>query len=280
MKLSVFYIFSFGLLLLPLWSNAQRYYPTGIQSKELIGLQLGTTAFYGDIEGLRSFSPSSPHLGLSYEYRPTAHLGLRATGLWYKIAGSDSESSQQDLRVRNLSFTSSNWEGSLLSTFYLRPYLARDFFNRPQLNAYVLAGMGFTRYNPKADYMGNSWELRHLQTEGVSYGKTTLVVPFGGGVLFRLSPQLDLGLELTYRHTFSDYLDDASSVYQSQDAFTDPIAAALADRRVELGMEPTKAGAVRGNPDVKDGYAMISLRTVYYLSRYQFWGKEIKRIYQ
>lgn len=280
MKPSVFYILYSSLLLLPLLGAAQRYYPTGIQSKELIGLQLGTTSFYGDVEGLHSFGASSPHIGLSYEYRPTAHLGLRATGLWYKVAASDSESKQQDLRDRNLSFTSSNWEGSLITTLYLRPYRAHEFYNRQQLNAYVLAGMGFTLYNPKTEYLGNSWELRNLQTEGVSYSRAALVIPFGGGLLFKVSPHLDLGLELTYHHTFSDYLDDVSSVYRSQDAFTDPIAAALADRRVETGMEPTHAGAVRGNSDVNDGYAMFSLRTVYYLSRYQFWGKEIKKIYQ
>ncbi len=275
-------IFAFPLLLLllPFFSAAQRYYPTGIQSRELIGLSLGTTAFYGDVEGVSAFKAANPNLGLSYEYRPTAHLGLRSSVLWYKIEGSDAESRKVSLRDRNLSFTAANWEASILGTVYLLPYRPQEFYKRSKFNAYVLAGVGLTLYSPKANYMGSKWDLRSLQTEGVRYGRAALVLPFGGGIQYRLSSQLDLGLQLTYHHTFSDYLDDVSSVYRSQASFEDPIAAALADRRPEIELTPVEAGAIRGNPRANDGYAMISLRTVYYLTRYQFRGKEVKKLYQ
>ena len=57
-----------------------------------------------------------------------------------------------------------------------------------------------------------------------------------------------------YRFTFTDYLDDVSTVYIDPNSFTDPIARELADRRPELGLEPASAGDKRGNPDKNDGY--------------------------
>ena len=259
---------------------AQRYYPTGVLGKELLGISAGTTSFYGDLEGTSPIIGSNPHFGLTYEYKVHPYLGLRASGLWYKISATDADATVSYTRDRNLSFTSSNLEISVLAAAYLLPYRPAEFSYRKKFNAYGLVGLGATLFRPQAWYGGEKWDLRSMRTEGVTYSRVAVVVPFGGGIQYQIAPQLDLVLQATYHYSFTDYLDDCSTRYIDQSLFENEIAAGLADRRSEVGLERESAGAIRGNPNVKDSYAMISLRMQYYLLRYQFRGREIKKLYQ
>ncbi|AHM63077.1 hypothetical protein D770_24160 [Flammeovirgaceae bacterium 311] len=265
---------------MPVLASAQRYYPTGLQAREIIGLSFGTTSFYGDIEGAAPLPGNNPHFGISYENIVLPRLGVRVSGTWYKLSAADADSESPVLQARNLSFTSSNIALSMMATGYLLPNNTAAYLNRKQFNAYGMLGVGLTSVNPKAVYGGEKWDLRSMETEGVRYSRIALVIPFGGGIQCRVAPQLDLALEATYHYTFTDYLDDCSTVYRDPDSFSDPIAAGLADRRPEIGLEKLPGGTVKGNPDVKDSYAMISLRLQYYLLRYQFRGREIKKLYQ
>ena len=279
-------LFRINLLLLliflftPICLLAQRYYPTGVQSREKMIFGIGTTTFYGDIKGKNALEGLSPNLGLSYEYALLPHLGLRATGNWYRLAASDANDEDPNRRARNLSFRASNLELSLTLAAYLFGQNARLFDERSKLNLYLLAGVGLSSYTPKANYQGTLRDLRSLETEGVRYGKTTLVIPFGAGVQYRISSRFDIALQATYHYSFTDYLDDVSTRYKDPASFNNPLAAALADRRPELDLPPMDAGKVRGNQEVKDSYAMIRLQVHYYLLRYIYRGKEIKKLYQ
>ena len=77
----------------------------------------------------------------------------------------------------------------------------------------------------------------------------------------------DIGLEVAYRFTFTDYLDDVSGFYVDPDSFSNEAERALADRRTELGLQPAAAGDGRGNPDINDGYGFINLRISYFLPK-------------
>lgn len=267
-------------LLFPLGGIAQRYYPTGVQSKEKLGAGFGTTTFYGDLKGKNALEGLSPNFGLSYEYLPLAHFGLRAAAKWYRLEAADANDEDPNRQARNLSFTSSNFELSFMAAAYLFGYTPAEFYNRKRLNPYFTAGAAISSYTPKALYQGQQWDLRSMETEGKRYGSVALVIPFGGGIQYRLSSNFDIAIQATYHYSFTDYLDDVSTRYRDPAAFSNPIAAALADRRPELGLEPQAAGKVRGNPGVKDSYAMISLQAHYYLVRYLYRGKEIRRLYQ
>jgi hypothetical protein len=72
-------------------------------------------------------------------------------------------------------------------------------------------------------------------------------------------------MEVGWRILFTDYLDDVSSVYKDNASFTDPIAKALADRRVELGYPVAAAGGVRGGPKYNDAYMLLNVKMEYYL---------------
>jgi len=54
------------------------------------------------------------------------------------------------------------------------------------------------------------------------YSRFQVVIPLGIGARYKLTNNLDLGLEIGYRHTFTDYLDDVSGEYVDLSGFGDP----------------------------------------------------------
>ncbi|WP_460910343.1 hypothetical protein [Spirosoma areae] len=76
------------------------------------------------------------------------------------------------------------------------------------------------------------------------------------------SERFKLHLEGAYTHVFSDYVDDVSTVYPDRGRMN-PLAAALSDRRAELGQPLNPAGAKRGNPGWRDGYFVVSARLLF-----------------
>jgi len=72
--------------------------------------------------------------------------------------------------------------------------------------------------------------------------------------------------------TFTDYLDDVSTVYPGINSFSDPVAAALSDRGHELDLSPKAQGKIRGNPEKNDGYFIVNVKVEYYLQ--SIFGKQ------
>src|SRR5690606_28354349 len=100
---------------------------------------------------------------------------------------------------------------------------------------------------------------------GVAYSRTQIVIPSGLGVKVKAGPFFNIALAGGYRKTFTDDLDDVSTVHPDKSSWTDPIRIALSDRGPEVDASPRPAGAVRGNPDKKDGYFLMNLKVEYYL---------------
>ena len=255
---------------------AQRYYPSGFLSREQLGFGMGTSTYFGDLQEEGYFA-STLHFMLNYEYQLHPHWSLKADGVIYQLKASDANSNDAGRMIRNLSFHSTNVELSSSLLFYLFRKLPTDYTQRPSVNIYGQIGLGATYFNPKNIYHGTAYSLRDLQTEGVAYSKVTAVIPMGIGVQFRATDKLDITFETSYRYAFSDYLDDVSTKYQDQSAFQSEIAAALSDPRQELGKKPAAAGSQRGNPTVKDGYGLYSLRLSYYLNGPYYQAKDRKQ---
>ncbi len=130
---------------------------------------------------------------------------------------------------------------------------------------------------PKAKLNGEKHALQPLQTEGVSYSRVALVLPYGLGGKMKLSPFINLALEIGWRKTFTDYIDDISTTFVDNASFSDPIAKKLADRRPEIGLPLLQAGNKRGEPSNKDSYMLLSLKIEYYLP-YQL-GNQNRKLY-
>jgi hypothetical protein len=139
-------------------------------------------------------------------------------------------------------------------------------------NVYGFAGFGVAYFNPKADYQGKTYVLQPLQTEGVSYSRVTPVIPFGLGIRLKMGPNMNISFEGGYRKTFTDYMDDVSTVYPATYSSAD--AELLSIR----GASYAVPGYKRGNPDSNDGYILFNAKLEYYLPL-DFGGQNSGRTY-
>ena len=225
----------------------------------------GIGSYYGDLNNPGDIIDFMPDATFGVNYRLNNRLSAAFNVAWFMLRGDDAEATGGGREVRNLSFTSHNFEGALVAVINAYP-VGNRFYQRPLVNPYTYFGVGLTYYNPRAEYQGEWYSLRPLQTEGNHYSAVTPIIPLGLGLKFRASPFINIILEGGYRFTFTDYLDDVSTVYQDPNSFTDPIARALADRRPEIGLDRWPAGHIRGNPEKNDGYFIGSIKVEYFIT--------------
>ncbi len=91
-----------------------------------------------------------------------------------------------------------------------------NYIKRPDFVPYLFGGVAVMHHNPKGENAsGNIVNLQPLRTEGQSsgYALTQFVIPFGAGARYKLNKAFDIGLELGFRKTFTDYFDDVSGNY-------------------------------------------------------------------
>ena len=91
-----------------------------------------------------------------------------------------------------------------------------------------------------------------------NYRTRTLVIPFGGGVKYLLTDQLTLGMELGFRPTTSDALDQLDSTLPALPRYDSPLG------------PNTKALPQRlnfGNPNSKDWYYFLGLTLSYTITK-------------
>ncbi len=240
----------------------------------------GTASYYGDLKEPQAKIDSEPSVVIGVEYRVLTHLSLRSTIQWYRLEGADINNPvESTIRERNLSFQADNFEFSLLGVLYLLPrYRTNPNQSEVLFNPYIVGGFGVTSNNPTAEYQGYDYNLRSLQTEGVKYGAVLPIIPLGIGVSIKVNDKFDISLEGTYRVTFSDYLDDVSlNRYLPLESFSNPVAAALSDRRPELGLAPAEEYYHRGNPDRNDTYFILSIKGQYYFRKPNVMGRRFRK---
>ena len=181
---------------------------------------------------------------------------------YLRLTGSDEGT---DNATRGLSFRSNNIELTANVIYNIFPH-NKMYRRRGLISPYVTLGLGLLVNNPRAVFEGTSHALRPLETEGVSYNAISAVIPYGLGAKIKINPQIDLFAELSYRLTFTDYLDDVSTIYDpsKNDLPSNDIERILSDRRAEAGAsERELTRNQRGNPDNNDGYFLFSIKVAY-----------------
>jgi hypothetical protein len=172
----------------------------------------------------------------------------RSAFSYARLSGADALSLNPGRVGRNLSFRNNIFE---LETdfewvFYKPKNIARWFGKRVDLQTYLFAGGAVYHHDPVTTFNGDKVKLRPLKTEGVAYKPWQVSIPMGIGAAYIIGKTLKVGLEVSYRKVFTDYIDDVSTVYKDPNSFTDPTAKALANRRGEL--DPTLTEDFAANP--------------------------------
>lgn len=255
---------AFLVFLAALAASAQSFYAVRKERSLIATGGIGTSTYFGELANPGDYFDARPSISAGLQYYFTNRISARAELSWFQLKGDDAKADAEGRIKRNLSFVSNNFEFNAAGQINLLPK-GRRFYQRPQINPYVFIGVGLLYFNPKAEYQGRKYALQPLRTEGVHYNRVTVAIPHGIGVRYMVDPFLNIGFELGYRKIFTDYLDDVSTVYVDNTSFTNPIAAALADRRPEIGLPVRPAGSIRGNPTKDDGYALMQIKIEYYL---------------
>jgi len=253
------------LLFISLYADAQSFYAVRRERSLILVGGIATSSYFGELTNPGDYLHAKPALSAGLQYYLNSFISIRSEAQWFQIKGDDSKAPIEAGRApRNLSFKSDNFEVNLTGHISFFPQ-GRRFYQRPALNLYGFGGLGLLFFNPKAELNGTKYALQPLQTELVHYNRFGFVVPFGLGMKLKMGPFINLSFEGGYRVTFTDYLDDVSTVHPDPTKFTDPIAAALSDRGPEVGAAPAKTGSIRGNPKTNDGYFIFGAKLEYYL---------------
>lgn len=245
-------------------AEAQSFYALRRSRSLILSVGTGTSTYFGELKNDNDYIDAKPNFNVGLQYFIIPQLAIRGEANWFQLSGDDAEANSGGRDQRNLSFISDNYEVSVTAALHLKP-MAYRYYQRPPFNVYAFAGLGIGYFNPKAELNGVRYALAPLKTEDVEYSRTQIVVPFGLGVKIKAGPFFNIVAEGGYRKTFTDYIDDVSTVHPDKSSWTDPVRIALSDRGPEVDAAPRTPGYIRGNPEKKDGYALLNLKIEYYL---------------
>ncbi|MCB0381570.1 MAG: outer membrane beta-barrel protein [Flavobacteriales bacterium] len=248
------------------------------------GLSLGASNYLGEMGGGIGERRSGPadmklnftrwNLGGFYRYRFSNKFAVKGSLNYIRLSGDDSESLNPARRGRNLNFKNDMVELDAHLELYV--YKVNDVGGTGRytsdFNLYVFGGVGAFYSNPKGELNGSWYALQPLKTEGVNYSLINLSVPVGLGFYYTIQRKYRLGMEFSWRTTFTDYIDDVSNRYI---AHTDPLTASLADKSspelsAQIREENPDAdklpypstyqpGRKRGDPEHNDSYATVTV---------------------
>lgn len=255
------------------------------------GLNLGATNYLGEIGGgegqgraflLDMKIPFTRYSGgLFVRKKIFEDVSLKMEANWVRIAAQDSLTGAPERRGRNLSFRTDIFEAALFAEYYFYQIddMSRTSKHRVDFKSYLFVGFGAAYFSPFAySPLDEKWhELRPLMTEGEEnhYDEITMILPYGAGFNFTFNKEFRFGLQVAYRQSFTDYLDDISTDYAFDHEFPEETLAEskyFANRtdeamRRERDLLPDagfyEAPSIRGNPDDNDGYLLVQLTVSY-----------------
>ena len=233
-----------------------------------IGIFIGESIFHGDVgkEFNSLNSETGNTFGFTYKRNFDYYLSLSIGIKHGQIFAIDKNSNDPFKQNRNLSFKSNITDFSLISELNFRPYLSRneDVFYTP----YLYTGISRFIFNPRGMDSGGTWyNLMPLGTEGQQsgffpgrppYKLSGIAIPLGFGYKIKALNFLTLIIEMGFRITFTDYLDDVSTTY-IDNVYLQGIASELADKS-PLGQPE---GAQRGNPYNTDKFGFFGISIFY-----------------
>lgn len=230
------------------------------------GITGGVSYYLGDLNPVTPFKKVYPAFGALYKRNLDYHFSLKAQGLYGRVGADDLKSRNGYQHTRNLRFTSpiAELSGALEFNFFaFEPGNAKRFFITP----YLFLGVGAFYMNPQTTHKMLVVDLRALGTEGQNiphykrpYRAIQPMFPFGIGLKYNPFKGVSLTAEWGMRLTFTDYLDDVSTVYVDPallSQYSGKLAVELADQSVMVLVDNT--GRQRGFKYTKDWYSYAGL---------------------
>ena len=296
-KLHTIYFFLFSTIIVQnvVAQNFARATDWKKYRKEVI-IQAGIAEFLGDLGGLDKIgthnSPvdleivlTRPAISLAYRYKFAKNFNVHTSFNYLLVAGDDKLTAEPFRQNRNLNFKSNIFELATRAEFSFfsnkvghRYGIKKTLSRRKKSRSWEwigFVGIGAFYFNPKGlNSAGQYVKLRPLHTEGQGlpggakqYSNFAISIPMGVAFRMIVNKQWCVGLELNYRKTFTDYIDDVSTVYYDNAALNanyGPVSAQMADPNIGTIPGATLPGgdglnAQRGNSKDMDAYMGLQI---------------------
>ena len=221
------------------------------------------------------------HVGYRHRFKP--HWMTKTIIQYGMFSGADRLTNEPYRHNRNLSFTTHLFEISqhleliiLNSEHHGARHKIKGLKGMKNKNSlvYIFSGITGFIYMPKVP--GGPF-LRPLRTEGQGleggpeeYGLFNYGIPFGVGAKIGLNQLWRMSIEASYTKTFTDYLDDVSTVYYDNTAIEaayGSTAAKWADPSSGAFPTWTDAGEQRGDPKQNDAYYFLNISFIRNISQ-------------
>jgi hypothetical protein len=246
------------------------------------GIGIGAGHYFGDLNTRAKLNRPKPAAGIFFRKNFGNYIAMRISGNFTQLGYSDIYNMHNEyMHRRNLSFNTNVWELGLQGDFNFYRFLPGepDFRFTP----YVTFGVSAFNYDPYAYLNGDKYFLRQIGTEGQAidslhrrpYSSMAIAFPFGVGLKYSINDRINIGFEVVYRFTNTDYLDDVSTTYVDPALFPPnpdgslSTAYLLSDRSYETGERIGIKGRQRGNSQNKDAFATALFYISFNLQSYK-----------
>ena len=242
---------------------------------------LGGADTYGR-NGLQDYDWRStrPALSVGMRFKQTPQISHKLNLTVGMIAADDKLTKEKYRNGRNLHFRSPILELGYNFEFYLKKekrghrFKLRGVKGLKNMGLYPYGFFGISTFffSPQAK-VGGDWKwLKPLTTEGQGlspsrdpYSLVQIAVPLGVGLKYAIDRRWLISIEYGLRKTFTDYLDDVSTIYPNQDFL---INEAKQGSVSALASDPTnnqEAGSQRGDATNNDSYMFLIIAANYKL---------------
>lgn len=155
------------------------------------GLMAGGFYYLGELNQSRQFQSTEPGIGVFLRHNLNKRWSVRANVSFGRLSSDDKDFSNNYQKLRNHKFSTSIFESVLQAEFNFIPYRLGSQKNESHVTPYFASGLGFLL----------------LSNTDQAYNIT---LPLSVGLKLALTKKLEIGLEWSFRKTFSDNIDNLS----------------------------------------------------------------------
>ena len=213
----------------------------------------GIASYAGDLDHT-GISNLRPAFNFETWYKLHENIQIKAGGSLYQLSADD------HIASRNRGFRSNNYE--LYAAIMV-------VYPRNRLDFFTYIGGGITKVDPEGKNPGWYLDLPEYDIEGQKIKNPALIMPFGLGLRYKITPTFAVVLDGGYRLTNTDYLDGLSRKRiplneLNQTAITYYKTISRSAEKIIENRNDTSAIA-GGNPDLNDLYGMFTVKLQYIL---------------
>jgi len=172
------------------------FFFTSGQGRAEYGLFLGTSYYNGDINHSQQFYSPSIGAGLIAKYNIDKHIIIGLKGYYGMLNGNDADFNNPENQIRQASFSTSVIDISAIVEFNFMSYTSSGFIkkNNERFTPFAFLGIG-------GNYVFNT-----------SGNSNPISIPFGLGIKYNIFERVTLGLEWSFRKTFTDKIDGVVNI--------------------------------------------------------------------